>query len=350
MREIDREMHQKKAKAKNRKSIKGQQTGQETSPTSENLETPVTPEKQGIPEASKTSETTKTPEGTKDNYARGSLAAFLSAVGFGSLPIFAVFAYQEGVSVLMLLSFRFFFSSIFLALFMIRRGVKFLPDRSSLFGLLKLGVIYTVFNFAYFTAFELIPASLAALIFYAYPALVALLAFLQGEEKLSWTRAAAIAAAFFGIYLVYHDFTAVAVLPGLIAAFSSAILYAFYVMAGSSSLKSVSLPAVVFYTCLLAAISFLTAGQFLGELDLALSRQALLSLTAITLVSLSGLLLFLYGVKNTSPTIASVASMVEPVVTVFLSLLILAEAFSLIQYAGGLLVIAASAYIVIKRA
>lgn len=332
MRELDREIQQK-ANAR----------------TEAEAKTNIKP-KTGKTEAPGALKMPESPEGTRDNYARGSLAAFLSAVGFGSLPIFAVFAYREGVSVLTLLSFRFFFSSIFLALFMIRRGIKFLPARSSLVGLLKLGIIYTVFNFTYFTAFELIPASLAALIFYVYPALVALLAYIQGEERLSWTRAAAIAAAFFGIYLVYHDFTAVAVLPGLIAAFSSAVLYAFYVMAGSSSLKSVSLPAVVFFTCLLAAVSFITAGGFMGELDLTFSRQALLSLTAITVVSLSGLLLFLYGVKNTSPTIASVASMVEPVVTVFLSLLILAETFSSIQYAGGVLVIAASAYIVIKRA
>lgn len=347
MREEDREIQQK-ANAKTGETIKGKQTGQEASHISESLEDPGTPGISGG--ISGISETSQTPEDARDNYTRGSLAAFLSAVGFGSLPIFAVFAYQEGVSVLTLLSFRFFFSSIFLAVFMLRRGIKFLPARSSFFGLLKLGIIYTIFNFAYFSAFELIPASLAALIFYAYPALVALLAFIQGEEKLSWTRAAAISAAFFGIYLVYHDFTAVAVLPGLIAAFSSAIFYAFYVLAGSSSLKSVRLPTVVLYTCLLAAVSFLIAGGLLGELNFALSRQAFLSLTAITLVSLSGLLLFLYGVKNTSPTIASVASMVEPVVTVFLSLLILAETFSSIQYIGGLLVIAASAYIVIKRA
>ncbi len=288
--------------------------------------------------------------GINKNYTRGSIAAFLSAVGFGSLPVFAVFAYQEGVKVLTLLSFRFFFTSLILAAYMLKNRVIILPKREEIKGLILLGFFYAAFNFSYFTAFELIPTSMAALIFYAYPALVALFAFLLGEEELSLTRAAAISAAFMGIYLVYYDFTVAIVPLGLLAAVGSAIFYALYIITGSRSLKTVNLSTAVFYTCIFSAAGFLAAGSWQGDLQFALSRQALFLLAFITIVSMFGLLSFLYGVKNTSPTIASMASMIEPVFTVFLSLLMLAESFSPVQYAGGMLVIAASAYIVIKRA
>lgn len=288
--------------------------------------------------------------GYKKNYTRGSIAAFLSAVGFGSLPVFAVFAYQEGVKVLTLLSFRFFFTSIILAVYMIKNNIIFLPDKKEIKGLVLLGILYAAFNFSYFSAFELIPASMAALIFYAYPALVALFAFFLGEEDLNITRAAAILTAFLGIYFVYYDFTAVIVPLGLLAAAGSAVFYALYIMAGNNTLKTVDLRTAVFYTCFFSAAGFLTAGSLQGDLQFVLAPRAILLLVVITIISMFGLLSFLYGVKNTSPTIASVASMIEPVFTVFLSLLILAETFSPIQYAGGILVVSSSAYIVVKKA
>lgn len=288
-------------------------------------------------------------EDLKRKYLYGSLAAFLSAVGFGSLPIFAVNAYDEGVNVLSLLTFRFVISAIILGIINFKKfDPKDIIDYNY-FGLILIGVTYAIFNFSYFTAFNLIPTSLAALIFYTYPILVAILAWLFGQEIIGLKKALAVFIAFTGIYLVYSDFQVVASLPGIVAAFSASLFYAFYILGGNHLLSDTLFLHVVFITCIVSAILFSGIGIFRGELSYHHGLNVYIYLSLITLISLISLILFLYGVKNTTPTVASVISMAEPVVTVFLSFLLLKETFSLIQYAGASMILIASFYIVLAK-
>lgn len=288
-------------------------------------------------------------EDLKRKYLYGSLAAFLSAVGFGSLPIFAVNAYDEGVNVLSLLTFRFVISAIILGIINFKKfDFKEIIDYNYL-GLVLIGITYAIFNFSYFTAFNLIPTSLAALIFYTYPILVAILAWLFGQEKIGLKKAGAVFIAFTGIYLVYSDFQIVASIPGIVAAFSASMFYALYILGGNHLLSDTLFLHVVFITCTVSAIIFTGIGIARGELFYQYGFNVYIYLILITLISLISLILFLYGVKNTTPTVASVISMAEPVVTVFLSFLLLAETFSLVQYAGGFMILLASLYIVLAK-
>jgi len=288
-------------------------------------------------------------EELKRKYLYGSLAAFLSAVGFGSLPIFAVNAYNEGVNVLSLLTFRFVISAIILGIINLKKfDFKEIFDYNY-FGLILIGLTYAIFNFSYFTAFNMIPTSLAALIFYTYPILVAVLAWLFGQERIGFRKAVAVFIAFTGIYLVYSDFQIVASVPGIVAAFSASLFYAFYILGGNHLLSDTLFLHVVFITCTVSAIIFTGIGVFRGELSFQYGINVYIYLILITLISLVSLILFLYGLKNTTPTVASVISMAEPVVTVLLSFLLLAEVFSLIQYAGAFMILLASFYIVLAK-
>ncbi len=285
----------------------------------------------------------------KKKYLYGSLAAFLSAVGFGSLPIFAVNAYDAGVNVISLLTFRFVISAIILGIINFKKfNLKEIVDYNFL-GLILIGITYAVFNFSYFTAFNLIPTSLAALIFYTYPILVAILAWLLGQEIIGIRKATAVLIAFTGIYLVYSDFQVVASGIGLMAAVMASLFYAFYILGGNHLLTDTLFLHVIFVTCFISAILFTSIGIFRGELFYLYGLDVYIYLILITVISLISLILFLYGVKNTTPTVASVISMAEPVVTVLLSFSLLGENFSLIQYAGAFMILLASLYIVLAR-
>ncbi len=288
-------------------------------------------------------------EDLKRKYLYGSLAAFLSAVGFGSLPIFAVNAYNEGVNVISLLTFRFVISTIILGIINFKKfDIKEIVNYNFL-GLILIGVSYAIFNFSYFTAFNMIPTSLAALIFYTYPIVVAILAWLLGQEIIGIRKAIAVLIAFSGIYLVYSDFQIVASGIGLMAAVMASLFYAFYILGGNKLLTDTLFLHIIFVTCFISAILFTSIGVFRGELSYSFSLNAYLYLTLITVISLISLILFLYGVKYTTPTVASVISMAEPVVTVLLSFTLLGENFSLVQYGGAFMILLASLYIVLAR-
>lgn len=288
-------------------------------------------------------------EDLKRKYLYGSLAAFLSAVGFGSLPIFAVNAYNEGVNVISLLTFRFVISTIILGIINFKKfDIKEIVNYNFL-GLILIGVSYAIFNFSYFTAFNMIPTSLAALIFYTYPIVVAILAWLLGQEIIGIRKAIAVLIAFSGIYLVYSDFQIVASGIGLMAAVMASLFYAFYILGGNKLLTDTLFLHIIFVTCFISAILFTSIGVFRGELSYSFSLNAYFYLTLITVISLISLILFLYGVKYTTPTVASVISMAEPVVTVLLSFTLLGENFSLVQYGGAFMILLASLYIVLAR-
>ncbi|MBF8436460.1 DMT family transporter [Halanaerobiaceae bacterium Z-7014] len=283
----------------------------------------------------------------KKEYLYGSLAAFLSAVGFGSLPIFAVNAYDAGVNVISLLTFRFVISAIILGILNFKKfDIKEIVDYN-FSGLILIGITYAIFNFSYFTAFNLIPTSLAALIFYTYPILVALLAWLLGQEVIGLRKGVAVFIAFTGIYLVYSDFQIVASGIGLMMAVMASLFYAFYILGGNYLLADTQFLHIIFVTCFISAILFAGTGLVRGELGYMHGPNAFIYLSLITIISLISLILFLYGVKYTTPTVASVVSMAEPVVTVLLSFILLAESFSIIQYGGALMILLASLYIVL---
>ncbi|MGM0420789.1 MAG: DMT family transporter, partial [Bacillota bacterium] len=208
---------------------------------------------------------------------------------------------------------------------------------------------YAAFNFSYFTAFNLIPTSLAALIFYTYPILVAILAAFLGQEKIDVRKSLAVAAAFLGIYLVYSDFNIVAVKLGLAVAFLASVFYAFYIIGGNILLNTTNFLNVVFFTCTISAVLFFSLGYNRGVLNFNHSAKVYFYLSLITLIALISLIAILYGIKYTTPTVAAVISMAEPVVTVFLSLLILSESFSALQYVGSVIVFISSLYIVLKN-
>jgi drug/metabolite transporter (DMT)-like permease len=116
----------------------------------------------------------------------------VSACGFGSGALFAKPVYAAGVDWLTLLFWRFLIAAAlswtWLLLIPSNRASLRLLTRRNATILLALGAIYVLNSGTYFAALETVPASLAALIVYLYPALVAVLS-LRFVRRLRGRRA-----------------------------------------------------------------------------------------------------------------------------------------------------------------
>ncbi len=282
-----------------------------------------------------------------DKNILGSVYGLLSAVGFGTVPILALFAYQGGIGVFTLLFLRFSLASILLFIYILikKRNIKITKNQ-----LIKIfimgGIFYSLFSYCYFSAIQYIPASLAVLLFYTFPFIIAILSHFLGE-LLSKKIVYAIIISFLGLMLVMGKTDGEISFLGIMLAFGASVFYSLYTLYGDYILKDISLITTIAYVCLFAAFSFFSIGLMTGNLQFQFTQNTWLPIIGISLVSMLGFLAFFQGIKLTSPTSVSILSMIEPLVTIVLSIIFFGEWFNLLQIFGALLVLSGSLLVVL---
>jgi len=239
------------------------------------------------------------------------LAVLIAATGLASLGTFSRLAYQDGMTF-----FGFTFwraavggSLIVLSLWAARlRGLN-LPSvrrqpRSAKAGLLAAATIGIVVNLTYFGAFARLPVAITLLVNYTYPAMVAVASTLLFSEPLGRLRAAALILSSAGIMLVVG--------PGLEGS-------------GGRALDPVGL-------------ALATASAIGSALWILVVPAALVGAILPTII-------LFWGLPRLGGTRTAILMLWEPVAGVLLAAIVLGEGLSLIQVAGGALVIVSAALV-----
>ncbi|MFZ5539813.1 MAG: DMT family transporter [Pseudomonadota bacterium] len=288
---------------------------------------------------------------TRDR-ARGALAVALSAAAFGAMPIFARQAYAASVDLTGILVPRFAVAALVLALVAWRSGAR-RPTRRQTLALAALGGIgYVAQSFLYFTALKHASAGLVALLLYAFPFVVAVLAAIFLNERLTARRVAALLVASGGLALTIGGGQGSAL--GVALGLGAALVYAVYIVAGTRVMREVDPLAASSVVCAAAAASYTLVALARGALGLPaqLPHDAAgwLSVGAIALVStVVAIAAFFYGLQRLGASLTSVLSTLEPVVSVLLAALVLGEAVTPAQALGGALVIATAIWLALDR-
>lgn len=200
-----------------------------------------------------------------------------------------------------------------------------------------------MFSSWYFIALKGVSASLAVLLLYLYPILVAGFAWFFWNEKIPKQKWPAIPLAMCGLVLLIWGEFSVEKASALFFGVGAAVIYAVYILASSRLLNKTS-PIVsltyiqTFAGLVLAALNW----------DLWLHPERLVALTRHNWVPLVGLVLiggvgamglFLAGLQKLKPWEVSLLSMLEPVVGVTLATLVLNEPLGVKKIVGGVLVL-----------
>ncbi len=276
----------------------------------------------------------------------GALFCLLSAAAFGAMAVFGKLSYDEGVSVDALLLVRFGLAGLVLMTIAVARGAfRGIPRRAVLVSL-GMGVFgYAAQAGLYFSALTRIDASLVALLLYLYPILVMAGAILLGRERASRRRVWALGLALGGIILVLSGAASGRFnLAGALLAASAAVVYTCYILVGDRTTADVpplALTALVctgaFGTFLVATLTRGTAGQLTTITGPGWFWLAVLSLVS----TVAAILLFFAGMARVGPSVASILSILEPVVTVISAALVFGEHLSPLQCIGGAIVLSA---------
>jgi len=270
----------------------------------------------------------------------------VSAVSFGLMPIFARFAYAQGVGVDELLFLRFLLGFVIVGVILVLRGRLNLPSRMDLLFLILLGaLVYFLQSFLYFTALLYSPVAIVALILYTYPVFVTIGALTLGWEKISGILAGASVIAILGLVLIANPFGSI-IGVGIIFALGSSIFYTIYILSGSRVLRRVKGDVAVFYIMGGASVSFGVTGEVTGTFHLAWSPMGWFWVGMIVVVcTVLAITALFMGISKIGPSRAALISFGEPATAIFASLALFGNSLSGLQWFGGLLILIATAII-----
>ena len=263
-----------------------------------------------------------------------------SGLSFGSMPIFARWAYRDGLDPSSLLLLRFTIAAACMWTLFLAKRLAWPRGRGLALLLVMGGVGYAGQAFCYFTAITMASAGLVSLLLYLYPALVTLLARVLFRHPLSARQLGAVAIALAGSALTIGRAPGGRPL-GIVLGLGCALIYSCYILAGSR------IPAAIRPTTSTAVITSAAALVYAGValvrgLRLPASAGGWAAVAGVALVStVMAILFFFEGMERVGPVRASVYSTVEPLFTLFLAALLLGERITATRLAGGALILAA---------
>jgi drug/metabolite transporter (DMT)-like permease len=288
----------------------------------------------------------------------------VSACGFGSGALFAKPVYASGVDWLTLLAWRFGLGAALSWVVLLASpdrlaSLRRVPRRT-LAATIALGVLYTGNSATYFAGLETVPASLAALIVYIYPAIVAVLTLRLGrrlEGRRAWS---ALGMALVGVTLAVGaiDPTRVPPLSGLILTVASPMIYSVWIVLAarlsgerqssgpdaSAIVRQPTLDSVATIAVMMTATAtvFWAANLVLGHpvLPDRIPSTAWFGLIGVGVIStFVAIQTFYAGAQRIGAAQAALISTIEPAWTIALAAILLGERLGPIQLAGGALIL-----------
>jgi drug/metabolite transporter (DMT)-like permease len=286
----------------------------------------------------------------------------LAAVCFATLGPTSRFAFAAGVNELTLVLWRVVVGGLFVlgtAVVLGRLGqvvarpFREIPRRHRLM-LGVAGLTNAALNLAVLMAINRISIALALLVFYTYPALVALVSTAFFGERLDALRWSALGVSLFGLALVMIGAGEVGQLDlvGVSLAFLGALCQVVYALLARHGFPSVPSPQAGGVTFGVAALTYLVVAGLTGQMGVL--NTPLASSAALVPVLFAGVvgagiptMAWIMGIRILGAPRAAIISTLEPVVGIALAAVLLAEIPTPLQVLGGACIVLAA--IVVQR-
>jgi len=220
-----------------------------------------------------------------------------------------------------------------------RFGIKVTTKQLGL--LATLGLFYVSASICYLSALRYISASLNAFIHYIYPAFVCFLSFVFNREAFTAKTGLSLGLAMFGLMLILGTTFQGVNLIGSLLSLGSAVIYAFYIIICQRLLKRLSPRMMSAYVTFFGALSLLLLQWVVGQkIRFDFEPIAWVFILSIVLFStVIPIFLFMRGLQFLGSSRAAILCMTEPLFTVGLSVFLFRDHLTLLQLAGGFLVL-----------
>jgi drug/metabolite transporter (DMT)-like permease len=305
------------------------------------------------------------------NQRTGMLYAFGAVVGYSCLPVFTKNLLDANIDPISLAFWRFTLAAPLFWLFVWLRN-RNAPTSKPMqrlgigfnLRLLLLGAMLAAAALAAFFGLEVLPAGMFVVIFYTYPAMIAIFGLLMGD-RLPLQGWIALGLTLVGVILTTPDFIAL-VAPGLgigsaqgldgdtgrgvLLALLNALIIAVYFILNSHTLKhypdkgraSAAITAGTMLTMWLVAL-------FQGNIAVPQGTGWLYLIGLATVSTVFPVFSLSNGIARLGPAKASIVSTVEPLLTSVLAMIFLSERMLPIQWLGGLVIMLSIILLQLRR-
>ncbi|HKY84724.1 MAG TPA: DMT family transporter [Anaerolineales bacterium] len=275
----------------------------------------------------------------------GALMCTTSAACYASLSILGKLAFSAGLSLTGMLSLRFAGAALVLAIVLALLRRPMFPGSRPTGKLVLLGaLLYAPQAALFFTGLQRLPASIAVVLLYVYPVIVALFDWRMNGRLPGRRTTVAMGLALVGVVLTLYPQPTTSIDPvAALLVLASATGLSLYIVLSERATRAAGSRVSAMWIVAGAGLSFTLVGGASGSLawEVAFGEPALV-LALIVFGTVLPVTLFLAGVGRVGPTAASLLSTLEPVFTVALGVIVLQETLSAVQVVGGAFVLGAA--------
>ena len=270
----------------------------------------------------------------------GALIVALSATCFGAMAIFVKIAYRGGVDVVAILSLRFAIAAAVMCVVMRQRRLAWPRVENIRLLMLMGGLIYVAQSFSFFSALNHASAALVALLLYLHPFIVTVLSAALFGQALTRTRVVCVVAALAGTSFVLGADVSGQPL-GIALGILAALLYSVYLLIGNRVMRTEN-PLAAATVVMLSAAAVYGVIALIERPAFPQSATTWAAVIAIAVVSTAIAMVTLFiGIRHLGAADAATLSTLEPLVTAILAAAFLGERLDAVQWAGGLIILAA---------
>jgi drug/metabolite transporter (DMT)-like permease len=283
---------------------------------------------------------------TRNTLLAGVFMAMAGSIAFSAKAIIVKLAYRYGVDAATLIMYRMLFALPLFAwmAWWASRG-KAPLSREDRLGVIGLGLCgYYLSSFLDFLGLQYISASLERLILYLNPTMVLILGALLFKRRISRTQAIAMALSYGGVLLVLgHElsFEGTNVLLGTSLVFASALTYALYLVYSAEMVKRLGSLRLVGLATSVACVFCIAQFLVLRPVSAALVAPEVIWLSVLnaTLCTAVPVVLVMMAMERIGASLAAQTSMIGPMSTIAMGVLVLGESFNAWILGGTVLVL-----------
>ena len=269
----------------------------------------------------------------------GSVIVAIGALSLAGNNVFAVVSFEAGASPLTVITGRMIITLIALFLFMRSCGRQIALPRHDRKFALGLGVLNGLMAYCLLSAFDKIQVGLAILVFYFYPLLTGLYAWITGQEKLTRGLLVGLIGGFAGLVIALEVTADISNLFGLLLAAAASLLMATNALLSSRILTPQNSMSVTLHMHIASALIFVIAFIIIGDADLPQNTWGWVSYFSVPIFYMIGVTAFFYGISCIGAVRASVIMNLEPIGSITLGFIVLGQILSLSQLIGATCVI-----------
>lgn len=278
-----------------------------------------------------------------DKTTYGASLVVASSFCYSTMAILAKITYANGANVPTTLAIRYTLACLVVWAIIYAAGYPVKISVNELKPILLMSILgYTFSSTLFFLSLELLPASLASIILFTHPVMVALSERLFCRLKLSAIKSTALVLATIGLVMVLGTDIKNINIIGVVFGLGAAAAYSAYLILGNKAAKERPPVVTIGYMLLFAAAGFDLYTLATGTLNFAITPSGWWSILGLSVFSTALPIVFLFtGMQWIEASRAAIISTFEPVFTVAIAYVVLSESLRTVQLVGGMIILAA---------